>query len=183
MKELMSYLPVNYDDSHETRTIQEAIQPELQTLWDGRNSLLEQLSPNTATWGLDLWEAALGLPTDPQQPIDYRRTRVVAKLRGNATTTVALIKSVAESFSNGIVDVIERYSEYRLDIKFVGTIGIPPNLEDLEATLREILPAHLDFAFFTNFRTHNMLRPYTHGELAAFTHTTIREGDLTNYGN
>lgn len=181
--QLMEYLPERYMDSVETVTFQEAFQPELDLVWQGRNELLLQLDPNTATWGLSLWEEALGLPTDTTRDIEYRRVRVVAKLRGNGTTTVALIKSVAESFSNGEVDVVEFCNEYRLEIRFVGTVGLPPNLDDLADTLDEILPAHLDWKFVIYFRTHGQLAPYTHGELAAFTHHTIREEELTDYGN
>lgn len=181
--QLMDYLPERYAASKETVTFQEALQPELDLVWRSRSDLLLQLDPRTATWGLSLWETAFGLPTDESRDIEYRRTRVIAKLRGNGTTTVALIKSVSESFSNGEVDVVEFFSEYRLEIRFVGTIGLPPNLDDLEATLDEILPAHLDWDFVIYYRVHEQLTPYTHGELAAFNHATIREGDLTNYGN
>ena len=180
MTDPMDYLPENYSVSAETKAIQEAIQPELTALWEGRDSLLAQLHPSTATWGLDYWERALGLSTDHSKELEYRRTRVVAKLRGNGTTTAALIKNVAESFTNGEVDVAELYSEYKVEIRFVGTLGIPPNMEDLRAALEDIMPAHLAWEFVIYYRTQDMVRQYTHGELSAFQHQTIREGDLTN---
>ena len=49
--------------------------------------------------------------------------------------TKAMIQNVAESFSNGAVDILEYSSEYRFEIKFTGTLGIPPNMEDLTATI------------------------------------------------
>ena len=180
MRDLMDYLPEWYQDSPETVATQKAIQPELDMIWTARNDLLLQLNPNTATWGLDFWEEALGLPTDKSKELAFRRTRVVAKLRGSGTTTVPLIKNVSESFSNGEVEVAEFYSEYRVEIRFVGTIGIPPNLEDLRDALCDIMPAHLVWEFVIYYRIHQQVRPYTHGELSAFQHQTIREGDLTN---
>jgi hypothetical protein len=178
VRELVSYLPEYYDNSSETATIQRAIQPEIDLVWSARDDLLLQLNPRTATWGLDYWEAALGLQVDRSKDLEFRRTRVVAKLRGRGTTTVALIKSVSESFSNGAVDVRDIAREYRVEIHFVGTIGIPPNLEDLRAALDDIMPAHLDWIFVIYYRTHEMVHRYTHGELRAFQHTTIREGQL-----
>jgi hypothetical protein len=178
VKALLSYLPEYYEGSSESVLIQMAIQPEVDAAWSGRDDLLLQLDPHTATWGLDCWESALGLQTDHTRDLEFRRTRVVAKLRGQGTTTVALIQAVSESFSNGQVDVREFAPEYRLEIHFVGTIGIPPNLEDLQAALDDILPAHLAWEFVIYYRTHEMASQYTHGELAAFQHTTIREGQL-----
>lgn len=179
MRELMSYLPDEYPNSKETVTIQDAIQPETAVLWTARDDVLLQLNPRTATWGLAYWEAAYGLSTDREKDIEFRRTRVIAKLRGRGTTTVALIKSVAESFSNGEVDVAEFAPEYRIEIRFVGTIGIPPNLEDLRDSLNDIMPAHLVWEFVIYYRTHQQVQPYTHGELAPFTHQAIREEPLT----
>lgn len=178
MKDLMGYLPESYGGSPETQIIQAAMGPEMEALWGGRDGLLEQLTPYTATWGLALWERGLGLATDESKPVEYRRTRVVAKLRGNGTTTVELIKSVAESFSYGEVAVVEHYSDYKVEIRFVGTVGLPPNLEDLRAALRDIMPAHLTWDFVIYYRTHGQAGAYTHGQLAAFTHSTIREGNL-----
>lgn len=180
MKELMAYLPESYDGSPETRTIQEAVQPELEALWEGRDSLLAQLDPNTATWGLDYWEQALGLATDQSKEMEYRRSRIVSKLRGSGTTTAALIKNVSESFTNGEVDVEEAYGEYTVRIRFVGRIGIPPNLEDLRDALKDIMPAHLAWEFVITYRLNQEIQAYTHGGLAVFQHQTIREGDLTN---
>lgn len=183
MKDLMLYLPENYDQSAETRTIQEAIQPEMTKLQEARDDLLLQLNPYTATWGLKLWEAGLGLATDESKPLDYRRTRVVSKVRGNGTTTVALIKSVSESFSYGKVAVVEYYSDCKVEIRFVGTIGMPPNMDDLEDALNDIMPAHLTWDFVIYYRTHGQVGAYTHGQLAAFTHLTIREGNLNAADN
>lgn len=180
MKDLMDYLPEGYQNSPETAAVQKAIQPELDMIWLARNDLLLQLNPNTATWGLKLWEEALGLSADPGKDLAFRRTRVVSKLRGSGTTTVAQIKNVSESFSNGEVEVEEIFSEYRVEIHFTGTIGVPPNLEDLRDALNEIMPDHLAWEFVFRYRTHQLILPYTHGLLCQFQHQAIREGDLTN---
>ena len=72
---------------------------------------------------------------------------------------------MAESFSNGDVAVTEFPQAYRLEIKFVGTIGIPPNLEDLTASLREILPAHLAWDYVMVYNTWDMTARHTWDEL------------------
>lgn len=171
----MELLPESYADSPETIRIQGSILPEAEFLRRTRDELLLQTNPGTATWGLELWERALGIDTDTGKNIDYRRSRVIAALRGSGTTTAGMIRSVAESFSNAEVEVAEFPAEYRIEIRFVGTLGIPPNLEDMKAALDDIMPAHITWEFVFYWNTHGQTSAYTHEQLAEFTHAEIRE--------
>ena len=150
MRALIARYPDFYMGSPEFVEMQEALEPEVLELWTAQGGLMDQLCVNTATWGLQYWERTLGIRS---------------KLRGSGVTTVALIESVAESFSNGDVAVTEFPQAYRLEIKFVGTIGIPPNLEDLTASLREILPAHLAWDYVMVYNTWDMTARHTWDEL------------------
>lgn len=178
MRPLMSRYPDFYRGSQEFADLQGALEPELEALWDARDDMMAQLDVETATWGLRYWEQTLGIPVEEAKPVDYRRSRVKAKLRGAGVTTVAMIRDVAESYSNGAVAVLEHPADYRLDIKFVGTVGIPPNLEDLTDALREILPAHLWWDYIIVYNTHNVLAGYTHAQLAGHTQLALREEAL-----
>ncbi len=182
MSRLMDYLPEWYGGSPETAAIQNAIQPETDRLWAARDELLAQLDPNTATWGLALWEDALGIGTEPGRAAEYRRARVTARVRGSGTTTPALLRSVAESFSNGQVEVAEFPAEYRVEIRFVGTVGVPPNLEDLRSALDDVMPAHLGWEFVIYYNPHGKLGGFTHGELAGYSHEQLRNEVLKDAG-
>ena len=141
---------------------------------------MAQLWPQTASgWGLDLWEAAYGIPVEAGKDTEFRRTRVISKLRGQGIPTAELLKAVAASFVNGDVDIVEHNGQACFVVKFVSTIGVPPNIEDLTAAIREIKPAHLDFLYEYLFRTHGQLAGYTHGQLETYTHETIRGGAMT----
>ncbi|MED0680596.1 DUF2313 domain-containing protein [Aneurinibacillus thermoaerophilus] len=109
----------------------------------------EEIFARTASATLGRWELYLGLHTAEGQPDENRQARMISKTRGSGTTTPALIKSVAEAYSNGEVEVIEYPEQYRFVVKFIGALGVPPNLEDLKKILREIKQAHLvmDFEF------------------------------------
>lgn len=174
---LLEYLPSCYGGP-EIRAIQGALDVQAEKLLAARDGLMEQLNVETATWGLSTWEKALGLRTDVSKDLEYRRSRIKSKLRGQGTTTVAMIQNVAESFSNGQVDVLEHPAEYRFDIKFTGTIGIPPNMEDLTAAIEEIKPAHLAYDYIIIFRTWEMVAGMTWNEAAAYTWDQLREGAL-----
>ena len=165
MRVLIARYPDFYAGSPEFVDMQNALEPEALALWTARDGLMDQLCVNTATWGLQYWEQTLGITVEQGKDLEYRRSRIRSKLRGSGVTTVALIESVAESFSNGDVAVTEFPQACRLEIKFVGTIGIPPNLEDLTASLREILPAHLAWDYVMVYNTWDMTAQHTWDEL------------------
>ena len=137
MSKWIGYLPDFYAASPQIAALQGALEQQTEALWTAENGLIDQLDVNKATWGLSCWEASLGLDVDVSRPDAYRRTRILSKLRGQGTTTVAMIQNVAESFYNGQVAVEEQPEAYRFDIRFLSSIGVPPNLDDLSAALEE----------------------------------------------
>lgn len=140
---LLDYLRPALRESPEVQAIQEGFQAAVDGLWNAVEGCMAQLDVETATWGLSIWEEALGLPVEVERPMAFRRSRIKAKLRGQGTTTVAAIQNVAASFSNGEVEVTEIPKEYRIKVHFVGAACLPPNLGDLMAAVRETIPAHL----------------------------------------
>ena len=145
MSELMRYLPPYYDGSDESRTIQEAFQPELDGLWRFRNELFLQLNPNTATWGLAFWEQAFGIALNTATTLDLRRAAVVGKIRGSGTTTKSMVQNVCKGFIDGTVDVVEIPKESRIELNFYLDEAQIPVREALDKALVEILPAHLSY--------------------------------------
>lgn len=176
--ELRAYLPPYYENSPEMQALQRAMQPEIHRLQAEEESIVAQLWVDTATWGLDLWERALGLPNQAAKPPEYRRARVRSKLRAQGTTTKAMLENVARSFSNGQVQVKEFPAENRFVVAFVGTIGLPPNMEDLTAALEEIKPAHLTYVYEYIYRTWQALVGKRWQAMAPHTWGQLREGDI-----
>ena len=165
MTALLARYPDFYRGSVEFADMQQALEPEVLALWRARDGLMDQLQLDTATWGLKYWEETLGIAVEEGKDPEFRRSRIRSKLRGAGVTTVAMIQNVAESFSNGAVAVTEFPSRYRIEVKFVGSIGTPPNMDDLTAALREILPAHLAWDYVLVFNTWAMAKAHTWDEL------------------
>ena len=159
---LIDLLPEYYASCPEVAELQLAFEHWTNALKADKQDLLLQLNVATSTWGLELWEKALGLSTDVSKPLDYRRTRIMSKLRGAGTTTKTMIENVAEAFSNGDVEITEYNDESRFEVKFVGTLGIPPNMSDLIAAIEEIKQAHLAYAFIYTYMTWAMFESYNH---------------------
>jgi len=175
---LIDYLPSRFQNSPEMVDIQKALGILVNLVEKERDLLLLQCNVETATWGLDLWEKEYGIATDKTKPYDFRRSRIKAKMRGQGTTTVEMIKNVAESFVNGLVDVVEHNEEYRFDVNMVSVIGVPPNMEDLRSAIEEIKPAHLAYEIILRYNTWKMASILTWGEASNFTWKQLREEAL-----
>ena len=155
--DLLEYLPSFYHNSDVIKSFMESNSIEVDTLKAYIEDLSKNLYVKTATWGLDLFEEELGLVTDKSVSYEERRERILAKKRGNGTTTKAMIKNTAEAFSGGQVEVIEKFNEYSFIVKFVGVRGIPKNLALFKQMIEEIKPAHLNYELAFTYTVWNMI--------------------------
>jgi len=140
---LKDYLPPVLTSTKTFTALLNAEQTEIDGVNISVQDIIDQCFISTATWGLAYWESMVGVTTDTSKDIDQRRSVVKAKVRGSGTVTVQFLENVASSYTNGNVQIIEHPSIYSFEVKFVGTMGIPPNLDDLEASINQIKPAHL----------------------------------------
>ncbi len=158
---MFSFLPRYYETSRVMQADMNAKGAELDQLFAALDETLQQFFVRTATWGLERWERELGITTDLSKPLDQRRAVVESKLRGSGKFSGRLVKSVAEAYDGGTVDVSFQPAEWSFTIKFVDTLGIPPNLNDLKAVIDEIKPAHLavvyEFSYLLIREIHNVL--------------------------
>ncbi len=172
--DLMEYLPPYYRISRVMTAIQNAIASEIGLLRWALSSVLDQFFADRATWGLDIWEKELGIPTDLTKSDELRRSVINAKIRGVGTTTVELVKQVAVAFSGVDVDVIEYPAEYRFVLKFTGIRGIPPNLNSLTDAIEQIKPAHLAFSYVYTYLIWQEASTYTWTEAGMMTWDQFR---------
>jgi hypothetical protein len=169
-RELFSYLPAYYETSRVMQADMNAKGAELDLLFAALDETFQQFFVRTATWGLDRWESELGITTDLSKPLDQRRAVVESKLRGSGKFSGRLVKSVAEAYDRGKVEVSFQPGEWGFTVKFVDTVGIPPNLNDLKAAIEELKPAHLKVEFEFNY--------YLYSDLIA---TKKKYSDLIGY--
>lgn len=147
----------------------------LEQLRERIEDLERQVNITESTTLLSRHEKILGLPSDSEATLSDRRSRVVAKLLGQGTVTPQMVQYVSASFSNGAVTVTEYPARYKLEIKFVGTVGIPPNMDDLTAALREIMPAHLSWEYVFVYNTWRTVAAHTWEELSGRTWASVKE--------
>lgn len=109
---------------------------------------------------IDRREAEFGVASDSTKPIEQRRAVLIAKLRGQGTTTPEFIKNVALSFQYGEVDVVEDEAPYTVRIVFESVLGVPPNMQDFINALEEVKPAHIVFEYVYKYNTWDMLEAF-----------------------
>lgn len=150
-------------------------EPELTDLNAAVDDLEKQLNIDTATWALDIYEKDLGIKTEHNKPLSDRRSVIKSKERGTGKVDAGMLETVADSYVNG--DAVVTF-DGSIQLAFTGILGIPPNMEDLQGVIENLKPAHLAIFYHYLYRRHSELISYTHGELNAFTHNMLREGDL-----
>ena len=178
--DLLEYLPSFYHNSDAIKSFMESNSIEVDTLKAYIEDLSKNLYVKTATWGLDLFEEELGLVTDKSISYEERRERILAKKRGNGTTTKAMIKNTAEAFSGGEVEVIENFNDYSFVVKFVGVLGIPKNLTLFKNMIEEIKPAHLNYELAFTYVVWDIAKGLSWESIAHKTWTQLKtyEGEV-----
>lgn len=140
---LKEYLPEFYLDVREMNELLETEGEEFDLLTERIEELLDQASPESATWALERYEKDLDITIDTSKPDDQRRSVIISKRRGYGKVSGTLLKSVAQAYSGGTIAVSVVPAERRINIRFIDTLGTPLNLDDLKDVLEVIKPAHM----------------------------------------
>lgn len=172
--DLIKLVPEFVAEKKEMRQLYTAQGYEVGYLRYAMEDIINQCFIATATWGLTRWEKIFGITTNLSLTYEQRREVIMAKLRGQGTTTVQMIKDTAEAFSGGDVDVIEDNPNHRFIVRFIGIKGIPRNMQGFIGMLEEIKPAHLSYEFEYRFTIWNELKPYTWEDLHGMTWDDVR---------
>lgn len=127
-----------------------------------------------ATWGLNRWEKFFQVDTNMLLTYEQRREILCAKIRGQGTTTMTMLKEAAAAFSGGEVDVIEDPANYRFTVRFIGIKGIPRNMQGFIELLESIKPAHLSYKFEYRYTTWSEAGKYKWVETSNMTWDAFR---------
>lgn len=143
----MDYLPDYYQGVIEMEEIAKAVDIKIEEIENAILDTLNQAHIETATWGLAKWEKDLAVTTIEGKPLDQRRSVLIAKRRGYGKVSASMLKSVAESYENGRIDVVVYYLAGQIDITFNDNLGTPPNIQDVMNAINQIKPAHYGVAY------------------------------------
>lgn len=141
----------------------------------------KQFFINTATWGLDDWEAFVGIETDHKLDYQTRRNAILARINYAQTVTLSFLTTLVNLFvakKNGIV--VDHPDQYRLDILLPD--GQVTSFENLEAALQLYVPAHLGWTYIAYMNASGAM--YVGGVVSSYVKTKIQADtslDITLY--
>lgn len=151
MSNLLERVPSFYHDDV-SLSILSSLQNEEVLLSDTLQDVQNQFFVESATWGIEFWEKMLSI-SGVKLDLQARRENVKAKMRSRGASTLTTIKNICEAYSNGEVDIIVDHANYSFVVKFVGTMGIPKAIKELERTMDEIKPCHLKHTYEFTYMT------------------------------
>lgn len=145
--------PDYYQESEIYQQIQESKAREMILLEEKQEELRLQLNPQTATWGIVYYERQLKIIPAEDATLEDRRSNVISRLRGIGNFSAEQVRAVAESYTNGQVEVSVDIANYLIIVKFVSHIGQPPRLDDLKNAIDNIIHAHMGVEYRFRFIT------------------------------
>lgn len=130
-----------YETSYIGLWMLEVIGQEYENLWELIRTLPAQLSPQTADWGLELWEKRYGL-NGTGLTLEERRAQIDVKRAYNGPLTPRRIEDLAESITGLKARVAEHVGPYTFAVYLLAATG---SEDKLRATINRVKPAHMSF--------------------------------------
>lgn len=148
---MLNYLPYYERKSLIFNEILNAYDKEFRRLEQDTQIVDRNMALDTAIEFLGVYERDVAINTNKKLNYKQRREQVSARNRASfEQTTKETIKDVAQAFSNGEVEVNSGFAG-AYEIKFVGTRGIPDNIDGLKEALDIIIPSHLGLTYTFTF--------------------------------
>lgn len=101
------------------------------------NQFFDRLDEDGAKW----WEKLLKITPTANQALKDRQATIQAKYLSNGHNEVKLIQKVCDAWQNGEIEA--DFVGGKIQIQFVGSYGIPSDLDSLKEAIDEIKPSHL----------------------------------------
>ena len=109
---------------------------------------LNQFFVERATWGLEMWERVLGIPTNPLESTEMRRKTIRLKLRQPGSVTDEFMTKLVNQYISDAQGVVLSFpSEYRIEILYHG--GTVLDYSKLRDAINLYIPAHLGYKLVT----------------------------------
>lgn len=109
---------------------------------------LNQFFVERATWGLEMWERVLGIPTNPLESTEMRRKTIRLKLRQPGSVTDEFMTKLVNQYIPDAQGVVLSFpSEYRIEILYHG--GTVLDYSKLRDAINLYIPAHIGYKLVT----------------------------------
>lgn len=162
LTDMLKYLPKYERKSEVFRETLKAADRELRNTEQQIEVVERNIFISKAIEMLPIYERDIGIENTIMLNYQQRREQIIARnIAAFGQTTEESIKAVAAAFSNGEVDINKTDVPGVYEIKFIGTKGVPNNIEGLKKSIDIIAPGHLQFDYTFTFNAWDFVRGKT----------------------
>ncbi|WP_282746344.1 putative phage tail protein [Peptostreptococcus stomatis] len=116
-KMLFEWITSIYDDCKIMIQVYEALGVQFDNVNYMFEDILKQMFPQTATWGLELWERRLNLPTNESENMENRRGKVIAKIQSKVTVNPETMAIITKNFTGADIKIIEWLKDWTFAVQ------------------------------------------------------------------
>lgn len=109
------------------------------------NTFFDSLDMNGILW----WENHLKITPTASQTSEDRKAKIQAKYLSKYHNSVELLQRICNGWKNGEVEV--DFVNGKFEIQFVGSFGVPSDLDSLKESIEETKPAHLPIVWIYRY--------------------------------
>lgn len=143
-KMMFDWITGIYDDCKIMIEIYEALGVQFDDVNYMFDDILRQMFPQTATsWGIELWEMRLNLPSNYSDSLENRRGRVITKIQSKVTVNPETMAAITKNFTNVDVKIVEWIKDW--------TFAVQADAEhmrkepEIYKIIKRIKPSHMAF--------------------------------------
>lgn len=171
---MIDYLPPVAAKLREFKALMLAEQKEVETLWvDIGNALNNQFLEDMTLYGIKRWEDMLGVTPKATDTIDARKFRIQVRINEELPFTIRMLEqSLTTLCGEGGFSVALDAGIYTLIVRVALTSK--SNYDEVGGLLDRVVPVNMIIDLSLQYNTHRQFIVFTHGEMQAKTHDTIR---------
>lgn len=180
LKKIIEYLPEFIQEYREIEEVMNSEQVELDELWiEQTNTLNNSFVMDADEVGVSRYESMLGIIKKPTESLEDRKFNILVQINEQLPYTMTALNSKLENLCgvNGYVIILSS-AIYTIAIKVALTAK--NNFYAVQEMMKRILPCNLIYTVSIIYNQHETLAAFTHGQLAAYTHSDIRNEVLTS---
>ena len=175
-RKLIDYLPDIMRDYEEIKQITNAEQREMEALWKACDSLLKEAFVQTETEvGAERWEKILDIKPKDTDSLEVRNFRIMGRLVEDLPYTDRVFARQLAALCGEKGYTEELTAEKGLTMKIRVAITAKELKDEVVKLADRVVPANIILDIQLMYNTHRMLKRFTHGQLAAMTHTQVKE--------
>lgn len=130
---------------------------------------------DTMTWGLDILAKEAGIHFTADQSLEEKRSQVQAKWRSKGKLDIQLLQTICDSWKNGETEV--DFTD-RIIVKFVGSAGIPSDIDTLKESINKVKRAGKLVEYIFKYILISEMEAMTIAELETITLDKFAGGEI-----